>query len=285
MSEAILFNWVFGAQILLLSLYFPLRVLRHAASIYENYPPETYPKLYPRSMGGYKRMGQIFKSLCVMALVLGGVMLYASINELVSLKALTLLATAYFLFQAAPFVYLEMGMFKEWKLMRESQNGRRRKAELAPRRFMDFLPKGMLVIWAVCNVGFFVFMFYIKQFNYPWFGGYANIAAMTFMNLFFAFILGWNIYGQKKNPHQDFNDRRKQIRGVAMVLIFINVAAEIFVAISVSLSALDMRSYQIVVLTLYHIAIGMMGFRSYLCGPENYDVYRDDNNGLATARA
>ena len=47
MSEHTLFHIVFLSQILLISAYFPRKILGRMKYVFETYPPSTYPKLYP----------------------------------------------------------------------------------------------------------------------------------------------------------------------------------------------------------------------------------------------
>lgn len=276
MSETTLLNIVFAVQILLLTVVFPLRVLNHIRDVFVQYPPEAYPKLYPRSIESYRRTGKVFRTICTVVFLIGLYILASNMGLVPGPEFILWLATIYFLLQCIPFVYLEKMALQEWKLMRQSKFGRTRKAQLAPRRVLDFIPLPMLLMWFVTNLGFFLFTFYVKTLNLEWFGGVVNLVLMAFMNLLFAAILAWNIFGEKKNPHQDFEDRRRQIRTVASILIFINVAAEIFTMTNVSLKIYDLASYQIVALTVYHIVIGVFGFRSYMFKDSNFEVYKEN---------
>jgi len=50
MQEQLIFYVVFLSQILLISFYFPRKVLQRIRFIVETYPPSTHPRLYPVSV-------------------------------------------------------------------------------------------------------------------------------------------------------------------------------------------------------------------------------------------
>jgi len=49
---------VYLSQVLLLSFYFPSRVLRRARALIEAYPPSDYPKLYPAILTNMVAIGE-----------------------------------------------------------------------------------------------------------------------------------------------------------------------------------------------------------------------------------
>ena len=55
MPEHMLFHVVFLGQVLLISFYFPRKMLSRMRYVFETYPPSTYPKLYPKPVEYYKK--------------------------------------------------------------------------------------------------------------------------------------------------------------------------------------------------------------------------------------
>ena len=53
MPEHMLFHVVFLGQVVLVSFVLPRKILARMAFVFETYPPETHPKLYPRPMEHY----------------------------------------------------------------------------------------------------------------------------------------------------------------------------------------------------------------------------------------
>jgi hypothetical protein len=60
-----LFYIAFVSQIYLLSYYFPQKLLARMRHVLASYPPETYPKLYPRPIEDYKKAHRGFKFMSV----------------------------------------------------------------------------------------------------------------------------------------------------------------------------------------------------------------------------
>ena len=96
------------------------------------------------------------------------------------------------------------------------------------------------------------------------------------MNLLFAGIVLWNMYGKKQNPHQSYEDRNKQIKSILKSFLFISILATVFVLISVVLSALEMRHFMPIAMSLYLQTIALACIQSYVIDYTNFDVYRED---------
>ena len=71
------FYIVFLGQILLTSWYFPRLLLGRMQRVLNDYPPETYPKLYPRPVEEYKIAQWKFRMVNRVVLGLGFVILFA----------------------------------------------------------------------------------------------------------------------------------------------------------------------------------------------------------------
>ncbi len=95
----------------------------------------------------------------------------------------------YFMVQFFPMILIEIWSFKYYKLMRKADSRTTRKAELNPRRLFDFISPTMIGMAMLVYFAFIVLILYIRQFEFPWFGGYWNIVGVTVGNLFFAGII------------------------------------------------------------------------------------------------
>ena len=95
------------------------------------------------------------------------------------------------------------------------------------------------------------------------------------MNLLFAGIVLWNMYGKKQNPHQSYEDRKKQIEAILKSFVFISIAATVFVMISVVLSALEIRHLMPIAMSLYLQIVALACIPSYVIDYRNFDVYRE----------
>ena len=59
MPEHMLFHIVFLCQILLISLYYPARILARMRYVLDTYPPSTHPRLYPRPIEHYEKVLEV----------------------------------------------------------------------------------------------------------------------------------------------------------------------------------------------------------------------------------
>ena len=74
-----LFYISFLSQIILMSYYFPNKLLERMQHVLTTYPPTTYPKLYPKSVEQYQMAQLAFKYVNRFILLLGFLILYAII--------------------------------------------------------------------------------------------------------------------------------------------------------------------------------------------------------------
>ncbi len=155
-----------------------------------------------------------------------------------------------------------------------------RMAALQPRRLFDFISPATLGFAILVYVAFVAFVLYMRQFDYPWFGGYGNIFGLTATNLLFAGIIIWNIYGKKRDPYQAHKDRLRQIEFTVKSLVFISIAATIFIVINVILHAFELRYLNSIVMSLYFQVIGIASIgtalRTLRIEDINFEVYKED---------
>jgi len=274
MREHMIFHIVFLSQILLGSYYLPRLLLAHKKSIFEKYPPNEYPKLYPRPLEWYGKLHRNYRILSYGILLAGLVLLAVLLNTPRSGAWDQSIATWYYLLQLVPQIMLEIMWSKELKLMRELNPNTTRTAQLRPRRFTDYVSPTHLTVVASVYFTFALFVFYINQFDFPWFGGYLNIVIITVMNLFFASMIVWRMHGKRKNPHESAQDRERSIVILAKLLVFISIAVTITGTLSITFSALDMRSVNPIVHSLYLQALNVLVFRFYMHNFVDYEVYK-----------
>ena len=279
----ILFYLVFLSQILLISFYYPRKILNRMRHVFDTYPPSAYPKLYPKPVEYYELRRRNYRTmnsgiLLVGLLILAGLVGYPGStawggrSDFFSYSSIAFL---YFLVQCFPIMLLDLSSIKCFRLMRSANSTR--KAELQPRRLFDFVSPAIIGIAVSTYIAFCVFIIYIRKFEFEWFGGYANIFGATLMNLFFSLAMFWQIYGKKLDPHQAPDDRKRQITILVHICVFVSISATIFVAISVVLSALDMRNLQAVSQSLYFQLIGAISLQAYrMDSITNFDVYKED---------
>lgn len=200
MRNEVLFVIVFLGQIILLSWYMPRRVAKRVERVFRNYPPSTHPKLYLDSIEYYRLGLRNFRWLNNAVLAIGLFLLAVFIGDSTN-EDYAGVVFAFSMLQYIPLFLAEVALFNHYRRMREINSDGIRKAELIQRRFTDFISPSMLAGMGGAYAIFVVFIMYVNQFNYSWFGGDANIAGVTLMNAFLLGIVAWNIYGKKLDPY------------------------------------------------------------------------------------
>ena len=92
----------------------------------------------------------------------------------------------------------------------------------------------------------------------------------------FAVIVAWNVYGKNPNPHQAYEDRLLHTSAVVKAMAVASIAVTVFLALSIILSALDMRHLQALVQSVYLQLLAVISLQVYFLKPSNFEVYRED---------
>ena len=263
MPDNILFYAVFLSQILLISFYFPRKMLKRISYVFATYPPSQYPRLYPEPIEYYEKAQRNYRNLNVAVLLVGLSLLAVFFGDSRSGQwDMGNFVFPYFMIQFFPVMLLEIRSFKYYRLMRKADSRTTRKAELQPRRLFDFISPTMIGLAVLVYFAFIALILYIRQFDFPWFGGYWNIVGVTAANIFFAAIVAWNMYGKKRDPYQAYEDRKRQIELVVQQMVFMSIAATTFMALEVILASLDLRDLQPTVMSLYFQLIAVICLRT-----------------------
>ena len=277
MPDNILFYAVFLSQILLLSFYFPRKMLKRISYVFATYPPSQYPRLYPEPIEYYEKAQRNYRNLNVAVLLVGLLLLAVFLGDSRSGEwDMGNFVFPYFMIQFFPVMLLEIRSFKYYRLMRKADSRTTRKAELQPRRLFDFISPAMIGLALLVYFAFIALILYIRQFDFPWFGGYWNIVGVTAANVFFAAIVAWNMYGKKQDPYQAYEDRKRQLELVVQQMVFMSIAATTFMAIEVILASLDLRDLQPTVMSLYFQLIAVNCLRALRIDNINFAVYKGD---------
>ena len=276
MPEHTLFHFVFLCQVLLVSFYFPRKLLNRMRYVFETYPPSTHPKLYPQPIEHYEKARRNFRIMnwCILAaglLILGVLLVYSR-----SGKWDHVIAMWYFFVQFVPVMLLDLSSHTEFKLMRLLNSRTTRRAELRPRRLLDYVSPTAIGMTVSTYLAFVLLVIYVRQFDFPWFGGYLNVAIVTIADLFFVGIIFRKIYGKKPNPHQSSADRARHIEATAKILVFVSIAATTFISLSIVLSAFDLRSFQPAAQSLYFQLLALICLQTYQVSQTDFDVYKED---------
>jgi hypothetical protein len=251
-------------------------MLNRVRYVFETYPPAKYPNLYPEPIEKYERAWHNYRNVNLFILLAGLLLMPVLFGYSGSGEWDETIVTTYFMVQVFPMILIEIGAFKYYKLMRKRDSRPTRKADLQPRRLFDFISPTIIGLAIFVYLAFIGFILYIRQFEFPWFGGYWNIVIVTAGNLFFAGIIFWHLYGKKMDPYQAYEDRIRQMALIVEKVVFISIAMTLYVVIIVLLASLDLRNLQPTVLSLYFQLVAVIGFRTLRIDTINFEVYKED---------
>ena len=282
MPDNILFYFVFISQIFFISFYYPREILNRSNFVINKYPPNEYPRLYIKSLDIYKRKQRSFKIVNQLIMVIGILLLFAfGIWDYLSEGYIDqIFILIYFMVQVLPLMILEYSGFAYFKLMRKADLRTTRRAELNPRRLFNFISPAILG-FAVFLIIACIFIFYlIHQFQFhPSNDTFVISITLILSNLLYAGIIYWNIYGKKINPYQATKDRINQIEVTVKSLVFMSIAASLFLIINGIVENYDLEYLESALMSIYLQLIIFIGLGTILRNlrVENIDfeVYKE----------
>jgi hypothetical protein len=292
-SNSPLFYVVYLSQVLLISLYLPSRIMRRARELIETYPPSAYPKLYPEPLAATERKFRVFRYLNTAMLLLGLGLLAAAwltdyrISARYGAYPTAVAHSVYSMLQLSPMVVLSLWGVGYLKRMKAAAARKIRTAELKPRRLFDFVSPALLGTAVAMYVGAIASVLYLDKPPgwlqspvRPW---VAHIAAMTIVNVFFAGMIAWMLYGRKQDPHQTHEDRARQIRLVAQGTLIVSILVSVLSASRNALHVFELWQYGPFVGSVYLQLIVILTARALLVRPDprSFEVYKADPNPAA----
>ena len=112
MPEHMLFHFVFLCQILLISWYYPRKMLGRMRYVLETYPPSTYPKLYPKPIEYYEKARRSYRIMNRVILLAGLLLLAVLLGYSRSGKWYHVIAMWYFFVQCLPVMLLDLSSLR-----------------------------------------------------------------------------------------------------------------------------------------------------------------------------
>lgn len=276
MLEQNLFSLAFLSQIVLVSIFIPSRIVRRMSFVFETYPPSTHPLLYPKPFEHYVAKRQRYVVANYVIAALGLLALGFSLLEPRGREIMNGMAFLFFMVQISPLMWMEGSIRNELKLMRSVNPVTTRTAGLNPRKLFDVLTPALFWTTVIVYLGFWIFIAWFRQFDYPWFGGFQNNFIITGLNVFFASILLWYMYGKKLNPHQSEDDRMRITRSIATVMCLVSIAVTLYAVVTIYLSAEGARAFQPFARSVYFQVVILLSVQTYRVDLLDFDVYRGE---------
>lgn len=276
MPNDIIFNLAFLSQILFISVWLPWRVTIKARRVIQAHPAQDYPRLYPQSPSWYERALLMFAYLNITISVIG-LFFWLVYNADDTKTDYVGIVWAIFMLQGLPYILLEVFAFRTWRKMREADERTTRQATLRPRRLSDVISIEQLSILGIVFLVFCFFISWVEQFNYPWFGGIANVFIIAGTYAFMGGVIIWNLFGKSKDPYMDDEDRMRRIRHMAKQIWIVCIALTIYAMVTISLQAFDLHAYRQLAMTLYcQLLVAGYYVTIYRKEEINFEVYRGD---------
>lgn len=293
MGETILFCLVFSSQVLLISWFFPRRVISRGRYVLQNFPPSTHPKAYTHPPEDFERWLRNIARLNLVIVVAGlliivGLILATLSGEWdgtivtpwsASGEWAAAIVVPFFLVQLAAGVgYMSFSSRKFLKALAKAPPPRVRTTELHRRRLVDFVSPTMLVVVALTNVAFITFVLYdYRHFELPWFKAAGSIASVVLVLLVFSVTVGITLRAPKSDPYQAHRDRSNLIRLVVKQALAVCIAYPVLLTVWLAIRIFDPDLLEPVIASLYcqGIALALLWpSYSYRVDKIDFDVYR-----------
>jgi len=282
-----LFYIAFLSQIFLMSYYFPNKLLARMRNVLTTYPPETYPKLYPRPIEHYKMAHLAYKYVSRFILLLGLFILFA-VMFLVDHSTFAddgfiseMWPAAYGMIQFLPLMAVEFSELSHFKQMRKAKSKSKRTADLRRRGLTDLVSPPLLGMAVLLFAGAILFDLYVHDFAVTW--GHDTIQralVMAVTNGLLAIVGAWTLHGRKLDPHQSAEDRIQRMSVNLKSLIYVSMALSVFIAITAADDVYNLDAVDAVIMSVYFQAVTLLSLgytlRNLKLDEIDFDVYKND---------
>jgi hypothetical protein len=283
MFENILFYPIFLSQILLISYYYPKKIISRMKFVLEKYPPEQYPKLYVKPIGFYKNVVRIFKisNQVILAIGIVGIIGLGYLDMSHEGSIAEVIPIIYFMIQILPVFLMEVFGFAYFKMMRKADTRTTRKAELMPRRLTDFVSPIAVGLAIFMYFACLLFFYLLEGFQYDLRNDtFIIFLTLSLSNLFFCVIIYWNIYGKKLDPYQAGKDRIRQIEITVKSLVYMSILASAFLILTKSINVYNLDYLETALMSVYLQIVIWLGLGSMLKNIRleklDFDVYKNE---------
>jgi hypothetical protein len=278
-----IFYLAFISQIILISYFYPTRILARIDYILQHFPAEQYAKLYPKgvekTLAGKKLYQRLNRAnLIVGVIILAGIVAANQTGNL-ALRNLNSYPLVYGMLQAIPFLWLEISALKQFKMMRKLNTTSKRNAEFSPRSLFNFIsPLRMLsTVFMLCACVFI--MFSLNDFALS-----ADITtllvSMILCNGLFIGMGYMLINGKKLDPHQAPEDRRKMTIAVIHSYSSMSLLVSLFFIMNRCVEHYVLYDWEPLLNSLYWQGVVLLSTGTMLKFPKledtNFEVYKTE---------
>jgi hypothetical protein len=285
-SSNVIFYIAFLGQILLVSYYFPGKIMARIKFVRETYPPDQYPRLYPKNQNqfivGYRRFKLISNSIFALGFVVLFMVMFVVDHATFADDGYISEAfpAIYGMLQFLPLMALEISEFNQFKLMRQAEAGTTRTADLRRRGLFDLVSPKLFFLALTLFFAAVVFDFYVRDFDFSI--GLVSIQrtlVLACTNLLLVALGAWLMYGKKLNPHQSADDRFRHIGVSLHSFVYVSMALSVFWMTQAADDLVDLAFLDATIMSVYFQVIALLSIGTLLRNMKledvNFEVYRD----------
>lgn len=281
MTDMTLFMVVFSLQIVLLSAYFPIRILQRKAFILQHYPSSSHPKLYPKGSRFFSRNMELFRWINVFNFVFGWAILYMIYTgEWVGEKGVNpLLPWGYFMLQMLPGQLMEYFGMRLAKLMKKQDSRTIKTAQLAPRNMMNYISPWLLGLIFLSFLSFVAIGLYVEYQASITDSKTLTMSGVLLLGFVIFYIISkWLINGNVKDPYQSAEDRHQFVSKVLHTFCYTLIACCLFMLLTLLIVTHDMKAVMPIMMSVFlqilvFISMGYMLNKSQIEAMD-FDVYK-----------
>ena len=197
-------------------------------------------------------------------------------------KIIETICLTYFFIQVIPVFLIELVGFSYFKLMRKVNSLSVRKAELKPRRLLDYVSPIYLTLAILSNLLCIAFFYGLHGLQFHLSNDtIVIVVALILSNAIYGATIYWNLYGKKLDPHRATKDRINQIETTIKSLVFMSIGASLFIMLTEGIDQYNLDFLAPVMMSLYlqfviFIGLGYM-LRKYKIENIDFEVYKADH--------
>lgn len=262
MIEVYLFYAAFLAQVILFSLFYPIKFSGKMNATINQHSLE----IHPEPVDDTKAKQRTFRILSFSGAVIGLLLLAYFVSYMRSAGwddgPVETGQLVFFFVQVAPVLLLQIVWLSYCRRLKHAASSSIRKAEMQPRHLFDFISPATIALALFLYIAYCALVVYIAQEPFPGFAGITiNIAIPTLVNIVFAVIGFWSLYGKKPYPSQTNQNRLLGIGITIKAAVYSSIAASVKLSIGLLLPLLDLQSYEPLSHSLYYILVFYLMFQ------------------------
>ena len=251
MIETYAFLAMVTIQILVGSVLTPALIIRRAQPMVPSLPTERFAELFPgvNRDRSAERFAIRYRALNTAIAVLGLLSLGWLFNHMrrpdwTEGKVVGLL-TLYLFVQVLPLAFMGWKAARSMKALKSSLADGKRKAVLQRRGLFDFVSPFVVFLAVFSYVLLAALVLYVRQHPFPGFGGLTNLAIITLVWAFYAFLVYGCLYGRNRTPMATHAIRLHTIGVLVKTFVYTCIGVTVFTSLVLTLGLLHLRRWDL----------------------------------------